>query len=60
MAGDSKKQGIEGVDFYIDDRYYCESCGSHSHRCDMQYGCCYECGADDWAPEKGKESEIYC
>lgn len=44
---------------YIDDRYYCVACGSHSHRCDPRTGCCYECGADNWEPEPGKYDEIF-
>ena len=45
-----KKPGKEGVDYWIDEDYWCESCGSHTHREDKD-ACCYECGADDWAPE---------
>ena len=45
-------------DYYIDDRYYCGTCGSHSHKCDNENGCCYECGADDWEIEPGKLNEI--
>lgn len=56
---EEKRKGVEGVDFYLDERYYCESCGSHSHRCDMIDGCCYECGADDWEPEEEYKREIY-
>lgn len=44
--------------YYIDDRYWCSSCGSHSHRCDNQWGRCYECGADAWVPEPDKYSEL--
>lgn len=43
--------------FYIDDLYYCESCGSHTHRCDSITGMCFECGADDWQPEPDKIGE---
>lgn len=45
--------------YYIDDRYWCSACGSHSHRCDSETGMCYECGADAWEPEIDKLSEIY-
>lgn len=53
-----KKGGIEGVDYNIDDNYWCESCGSHTHREDM-HAMCFECGADDWAPEPDKINEIF-
>ena len=54
-----EKEGVVGVDYYIDDRYWCQSCGSHTHRCDTTNGLCYECGADNWEPEPDKMSEIY-
>ena len=54
-----EKAGVEGVDYYIDDRYWCQSCGSHTHRCDTSNGLCYECGADNWEPEPDKMNEIY-
>lgn len=43
----------EEGDYYIDENYYCGACGSHSHKCDSQTGCCYECGADAWEDEPG-------
>lgn len=52
------KKGIEGIDYLIDDRYYCSACGSHSHREDFNSGCCYECGADSWEVEPDKIIEI--
>lgn len=44
--------------FIIDDRYWCKSCGSHTHRCDYTTSRCYECGADDWEPEPDKLTEL--
>lgn len=45
-------------EYYIDDRYWCSACGSHSHRCDPKTACCYECGADSWEPEPDKLDDI--
>ncbi len=44
---------------YIDPRYYCASCGSHSHKCEPENGRCYECGADDWEVEPCMEFDVY-
>lgn len=35
---------------YIDEDYYCQTCGSTSGKCHPDTGMCFICGADDWAP----------
>ena len=37
---------------YIDTDYFCETCGSHSHKCDPNTGYCFICNTDNWEPEK--------
>lgn len=50
--------GVEGVNYFIDDRYFCGACQSHSHRCDPNYGHCYECDGDNWSPEPYYRDEL--
>lgn len=35
----------------IDERYWCETCGSHSHETHPITGYCFHCGTDNWEPE---------
>lgn len=36
---------------YIDEDYYCETCGSHTHQCDPDSGNCFICNMDNWQSE---------
>lgn len=56
----NEKGGVEGVDYIIDDRYFCGECGSHTHRCDIRTGFCYECDGDNWSPEPWYRDELLC
>lgn len=42
----------KGVEPCIDAEYFCETCGSHSHKCDPVTGYCFICNTDNWEPEK--------
>lgn len=35
----------------IDKRYWCETCGSHSHATNPDTGYCFHCDTDNWEPE---------
>lgn len=35
----------------IDDLYWCETCGSHSHMCHPQTGFCFHCNTNNWEPK---------
>ena len=35
----------------IDERYWCETCGSHSHEEHPETGYCFICNTDNWCPE---------
>lgn len=39
--------GLVKKDYYVDNNYMCESCGSTDGKCDEE-GMCYHCHADDW------------
>lgn len=53
-----RKKGLLGVDYDIDERYWCKACGSHTHREYIDSALCYECGADNWEPEKGEVENL--
>lgn len=37
----------------IDENYWCETCGSHSHKEHPVSGYCFICDTDNWIREKG-------
>lgn len=41
----------EGLKPCIDTRYWCETCGSHSHEENPKNGYCFVCNTDNWEPE---------
>lgn len=43
----------KGIEPSIDTRYWCETCGSHSHKCHPVTGYCFRCDTDNWRLEKG-------
>ncbi|MDD6210551.1 MAG: hypothetical protein PUB21_08105 [Bacteroidales bacterium] len=45
----------KGLQPTIDDEYYCETCGSHSHKENPTTGYCYICNTDNWEKEEYQE-----
>ena len=45
----------EGLEPCIDKRYWCETCGSHSHQVHPETGYCFHCNTDNWEPENYRE-----
>ena len=39
----------------IDKRYWCETCGSHSHETNPDTGYCFNCNTDNWEPENYRD-----
>lgn len=39
-----------GITPYIDEKYWCETCGSRSGECHPDTGRCFICDSDDWEP----------
>lgn len=39
----------------IDTRYWCETCGSHSHQEHPKTGYCFHCNTDNWEPENFRD-----
>lgn len=39
----------------IDKRYWCETCGSHSHETNPKTGYCFNCNTDNWEPENYRD-----
>ncbi|RKU69599.1 hypothetical protein DWW91_11435 [Parabacteroides sp. AF17-3] len=39
----------------IDKRYWCETCGSHSHETNPNTGYCFNCNTDNWEPENYRD-----
>lgn len=39
----------------IDERYWCETCGSHSHEANPNTGYCFVCNTDNWEPENYRD-----
>jgi hypothetical protein len=39
----------------IDKRYWCETCGSHSHEANPITGYCFHCNTDNWEPEDWRQ-----
>lgn len=35
----------------INERYWCKTCGSHSHEVDPYTGYCFNCDTNNWEPE---------
>lgn len=46
------KEKNKGFEPSIDKRYWCETCGSHSHECHPGTGYCFHCDTDNWKAEK--------
>ena len=40
----------------INTRYWCETCGSHSHQEHSRTGYCFHCNTDNWGYEKIEDS----
>lgn len=47
-----------GITPYIDDEYWCETCGSHSHKCHPDSDYCFICNTDNWKAEDGVDVGI--
>lgn len=39
----------------IDKRYWCETCGSHSHETNSNTGYCFNCNTDNWELENYRD-----
>ena len=50
----TRKENKE-LDPDIDKRYWCETCGSHSHETNPNTGYCFHCNTDNWEPENYRD-----